>query len=403
MASVNHTAEPTLSQSRRSVLNITTRCRKVHDMFLAFREMRRAKVRFSLLIVAVSLLMFLILFQQALQNSLISAFIGGLKSQTAPVLVYTTDAQRTAFASVISPDLERRIAGVSGIAAHARIGISSFTVTSNRVESSATLFGFENQRLGGPGTLSAGRLPAVAGEAVGSSADFVIGQQVEVVSTGDADSVGFTVVGLAEDAQLLVTPTLFVDYAAYESAVKAANPDARAVLPNLVAVRPTAGLSATELATRINTASADADALTKSEAAAQTPGVAQVRQSFQIIFALYGLVVPLITGLFFLIITLQKAGSLTLLRAIGARSGVLIRSLLVQVGVVIGGGLALGVALFAPLSQATLGTLTLSFDVGAVAFWSGLLLGLGLLSALVAARRVLAIDPIEATMSGSSR
>ena len=36
------------------------------------------------------------------------------------------------------------------------------------------------------------------------------------------------------------------------------------------------------------------------------------------IFLLYGLVVPLVTGLFFLIITVQKAGSLTLLRAIGA-------------------------------------------------------------------------------------
>jgi putative ABC transport system permease protein len=372
-------------------------------MFLAFREMRRAKVRFALLIVAVSLLMFLILFQQALQNSLISAFIGGLNQQTAPVLVYTTDSQRTAFGSVISPDLERTIAGVSGVAAHGRIGISSFTVTSDRVESSATLLGFENQQLGGPGTLSAGRLPTAAGEAVGSSTDFVIGQEVEVVPTADASGVVLTVVGLADNAQLLVTSTLFVDYAAYELAVKAANPDARLVLPNLVAVRPTAGLSDTELTTRINNASADADALTKSEAAAQTPGVAQVRQSFQIIFALYGLVVPLITGLFFLIITLQKAASLTLLRAIGARSGVLIRSLLVQVGVVIGGGLALGVALYAPLSQATLGILTLSFDVRAVAFWSGLLLGLGLLSALVAARRVLAIDPIEATTSGAVR
>jgi putative ABC transport system permease protein len=67
------------------------------------------------------------------------------------------------------------------------------------------------------------------------------------------------------------------------------------------------------------------------------------------------------------------------------------------------GGLALGVALYAPLSQLTLGSIALRFDGGAVAFWVVLLLVLGLLSAVVAARRVLRIDPIEATTGGGAR
>ena len=75
-------------------------------------------------------------------------------------------------------------------------------------------------------------------------------------------------------------------------------------------------------------------ALTRAEAAEKAPGVAEVRSSFQVIFLLFGLVVPLTTGLFFLIVTLQKARSLTLLRAIGARRGVLVRSLLLQVALV---------------------------------------------------------------------
>jgi putative ABC transport system permease protein len=122
-----------------------------------------------------------------------------------------------------------------------------------------------------------------------------------------------------------------------------------------------------------------------------------------VIFLLFGLVVPLVTGLFFLIITLQKSASLTLLRAVGARSGLLVRSLMVQVVLVIGGGLAIGIALYTPLSQAQLGEIKLSFDVGAVVLWSVLLMGLGLLSAIVAARRVLKIDPIEATTGEGGR
>ena len=43
------------------------------------------------------------------------------------------------------------------------------------------------------------------------------------------------------------------------------------------------------------------------------------------------------------------------------------------------------------------GGLALQFETTAVVFWSVLLLSLGVLSSLVAARRVLRIDPIEAT------
>ncbi len=147
----------------------------------------------------------------------------------------------------------------------------------------------------------------------------------------------------------------------------------------------------------------DAEALTRADAADKTPGVAQVRQSFQVIFLLYALVVPLVTGLFFLIITLQKAGSLTLLRAIGARSGLLARALLVQVLVVLGLGLGLGIALYVPLSQSQIGGLALRFDPRVVLTWSALLIGLGLVSALVSLRQVLRIDPLEATTGGGVR
>jgi putative ABC transport system permease protein len=114
-------------------------------------------------------------------------------------------------------------------------------------------------------------------------------------------------------------------------------------------------------------------------------------------------VVPLVTGLFFLIITFQKSRSLTLLRAIGAPAAALVRALLMQVVIVVGAGALIGALLYLPLSQGSLGTVALSFDTGTVALWAGLLLGLGLLSALVAARRVLAIDPLEATAGGGAR
>jgi putative ABC transport system permease protein len=371
-------------------------------MFLAFREIRRAKVRFTLLIAAVGLLVFLILAQQALQNGLLTSFVGGIERQSAPVLVYSVDGQRTLQGSIVPPDLQATVESVEGVEASGRIGQGTFTATigdAGEDEIDAAVVGYDDPDLGAPETLAAGRLPETPTEAVGSAADFAIGDSVLIVPT-DQEPITFEVVGVADDVQLQVTPTLYVPWDGYEAAVRSANPDATAVLPNAMGVSPVDGLSDAAVADRINDASDDADALPRQVAADEAPGVAQVRQSFQVIFLLYGLVVPLVTGLFFLIITFQKSAALTLLRAIGARSSSLVRSLLVQVVIVVGGGLALGTLLFVPLSQASLGGLTLRFEPAAVAFWWVALLVLGLISALFAARRVLRIDPIEATVGG---
>ncbi len=351
---------------------------------------------------AVALLVFLILTQQALQSGLITSFVGAIKRQSAPVLVYSVDGQRTLQGSVITPSLEDAITAVPGVADAGRIGQGTFTVVVNGGDQSdAALIGYEKPELGGPDRLSAGRMPSAAGEAAGSSTDFALGDRVRVAGADGGPEL--RVVGLADDAQIQVTPTLFVSWSDYVAASKAANPDATTVLASVVGVRPAEGVSAEALTARINEASAQADALTRQQAAAKAPGVAEVRQSFNVIFLLFVLVVPLVTGLFFLIITFQKARALTLLRAIGAPAGVLIRSLLVQVVIVIGGGIVVGTLLYAPLSQARLGKLALRFDPGAVVLWAALLLVLGLVSAVAAARRVLAIDPVEATTGGGAR
>ena len=266
-----------------------------------------------------------------------------------------------------------------------------------------TVLGYEDQRLGAPSELSDGRYPESSGEAVGSSNDadagFGLGDTI-VVQPGGFE---ITIVGLADDVQLNAGPTLFVAYADYVAAVKAVNPDAGEPLPNVLAVAPADGVTGDEVVANINARSTDLDALTKGDAADETPGVAQVRQSFQVIFLLYGLVIPCVTGLFFLIITFQKSGALTLLRAIGAPAKRLVGSLLVQAVIIVTVGYAIGLALYTPLSQRRLGGIQLRFETTAVVVWAVLLLVLGIGSSLIAARRVLKIDPIEATTGGANR
>lgn len=362
--------------------------------------MRRAKLRFGLLTGAVGLLVYLILFQQALSSGLVNQFIGALKNQSSDVLVYNAQARKNLEGSIILPDQVAAVAGVPGVERAEPLGEDTFTVVAGGSEQDAVVFGYV---LGGPGaptTVVEGRLPEGDFEAVASSRNvddgFGLGSTVTVATPDGVGPVEFTVVGLAEEINYSVAPVLFTDYTSYEAAKRAVNPDATAVLPTVVAVQVGSGSTADDVASAITQAVAGTEALTRQQAVDGSPGVSSVRQSFSVILLLFYLVVPLVTGLFFLIVTFQKANSLTLLRAIGSPAGVLVRALLTQVVLVVIGGGVIATALFA-LSAGATNSLGVRPEPGPIIVSVALVLALALLTSLAAVRRVLRIDPIAAT------
>ena len=373
-------------------------------MYLALKEMRRAKVRFGLLTGAVALLILLILFLQALLTGLVNQFIGAIENQDTDVLVYNAQARKNLEGSVILAGQLDAVRAVSGVAAAQPLGEGTFTVTANETEQDAVIFGYTLGGPGAPSTLVEGRLPAGGGEAVASSRNvadgFGIGDQVQVLPGPGSDApITFTVVGLAEEINYSVSPVMFTDFASFESAKRTVNPDATEVLPSALAVRVAEGSKPAVVATAINDAVDGVQALTREQAVDGSPGVASVQQSFVVILLLFYLVVPLVTGLFFLIVTFQKAGALTLLRAIGVPSAPLVRSLLGQVCIVVLGGALVATAIFALIASGSGGSSSLSISADPVTITATTLgiLALALLTSLGAARRVLRIDPIAAT------
>ena len=368
-------------------------------MRFALGEIRRAKLRFALLVGAVALLIFLILFQQTLAGSLLGQFTGGLEHQSASVLVYSADARRSVDASRVLPQQVVAVAQVDGVAASWPIGEGSFSAkVDDGTLVDTTIFGYE---LGGPGaptTVSDGRLPERDGEAVASAQDatkgYDIGAQLTIVP-GDTP---LTIVGLARDAEFNVQPTLFLSYATYEGLVRSTNPDARGVLPNLVGVETTSGADPATVATAITAQVQGVEALDRDTAVASLPGVSSIQQSFGIILGLAFVVVILLTGFFFLIITVQKTASLTLLRAVGASGGFLLGGLLAQVLIVIGIALAIAIPLtvFAVKGVGG-GGFTATVEPSTIVTTSIAIVVLGIVASIGAMRRVAKIDPAAAT------
>ena len=374
---------------------------RTNRVSLAGAEMRRGRVRFGLLSAAVGLLVFLILFQQALLGALVTDFVGALRHQSAEVLVFGAEARRNVEGSVVPAEALAAVSAVEGVAGAGPLGEGTFTVRAGGRLADAVLFGY---RLGGPGaptTLSAGRLPQADGEAVASRGDagkgFRIGGRVRVEPGGPAISI----VGLADRARYSVAPTLFVSFTTFEAAARARNPDAGAVRPSLVAVEPAPGVVPAALARRIDAAVDGVETLTRRQAVDASPGVSAVRSSFAIVLALAYAVVGLVTGFFFLILTVQKTASLTLLRALGAPARLLVRSLLIQVVVVVGGGVLVATALLALAGWIGGSGVSVEVSVPVVAATGSGVLVLGGLSALSAVRRILRLDPMAAAAGGT--
>lgn len=371
-------------------------------VLLALREIARNKLRFGLLSLAVGLLVFLIVFQQGLLRGLITSFIGAVENQDSPVLVFNDQARQNVEGSFLRPDQLQLLATVAGVEAVGPIGQSVFTADAGEERQDAVLFGYELGGLGEPLTLTDGRLPAADNEAVASRSDadkgFDIGDEIQLLGADGAPGPTITVVGKGKDLNWSVAPTLFVSYDTFESAQRAVNPSAETVFASLAAVRPADGVDIDELTDLIDSSVPGVEALTNDEAASQNPGVQGVQSSFTIVLGLAFVVVVLVVGFFFLILTVQKAKPLTLMRAIGAPSGYLVRNLVVQILVVMTAGIAIGVGLALLLTAASpSGEVPISLAARSIVTTVVGLFVLALIGGFVAIRRVLRIDPIRAT------
>ncbi|MCJ7439195.1 MAG: FtsX-like permease family protein [Acidimicrobiia bacterium] len=369
-------------------------------MRLALREMRRAKVRFGMLMGAVGLLVFLILFQQTLLTTLLNFFSGALENQSAQVVVYNEEARKNLEGSVVTPEQVAQTAGVRGVARAEPLGQGSFTVRTSEETLDASIFGYV---LGGPGAptrLEAGRLPRGAGEGVASDTDagrgLAIGDRVQVL--GPDGNTPIRIVGLASESRFSVDPSIFVSYRTFEATTRTKNPDAALITPSVVAVTAASGVDPEVLASRITRQVPGVEALDRATAVVSLPGVSGVTTSFNIILTLAFIVVTLVIGIFFVILTVQKANALTLLRAIGAGTGYLTRALLVQVFAVVIGGVAIGAALLALAALGSSPDFPISFDLGTVLTRGALVAVLAVIASLAAIRRVLRLDPVEATV-----
>jgi putative ABC transport system permease protein len=362
---------------------------------LGLRDMQRAKLKFGLLGGALALLVFLLLFLNTLSTTLLGFFTGAVKHNTAQVLVYNAAARRNLQASRLPPGTVERVRAAPGVGAAGPIGNTTLTADVGKGLTDLSLFGWQPGLPGGPARLSGGVVPQ-AGEALVDKADqpngFKIGATITIEPTGKS----LRIVGYTTDSRFNVGPTAYTPIDTYRDIVRASNPNAPYVPDNLVGVDAAAGTSVAAVTRAINASDPGLEALSRATAVASIPGARSVSQSFNLIVGITFVIVVVVTGFFFMILTVQKLRIFTALRAVGATTGYLASSLVAQVVIMVLLGVAGATGLLGVAAVNSSPAFPLRVDPRLVVTATLAVLASCLVASLVSVRRIARLDPVEA-------
>lgn len=363
-------------------------------MFVALRDIRFAKGRFTLMGAVVALLTGLVLVLYGLTGGLASdssSALAGLPARAVvfggPAVSFTDSAidpgQRAAWQAAAAA----RPLGVSmtrlgtGGEAAGKVGEAAGGKAGGEV-SSVSLVGVDPKLMPPP---ISGRLPDPGQVAVGAKL-----ATAHHLHPGDRISVGpavLTVSGITPDRSWGHSPTVWTDEPTWERLGGATQPSA------LVLAGP-ADTRALDAAQRTKTVSLGA-ARSGIDGYAAEQGTLTLIQGF--LFAISALV----AGAFFTVWTVQRKPDIAVLKALGASSGYLVRDALGQALVLLLAGGALGAvtgAVWGTVLRAS-GT-PFALDTATVAVPLAAMVGLGLAGAALAVRRIVSVDPLTALGAG---
>ncbi|MBO4207486.1 FtsX-like permease family protein [Micromonospora echinofusca] len=369
-------------------------------MFLALRELRFARSRFTLMGSVVALIAVLMVLLSGLSSGLVNDGVSGL--QRLPVTAFAFDAGTkldSAFSrSVVDADQVARWREQPGVQDAAPFGTMLVNTRSNRgVPIDLALFGVEPGSFLTPTAAEGSGLGAPDGLVVSRTA-LDAGLRIGDVLTVDRIGTRLTVVGVTADQHTFGhVDVAYLPLAAWRRLHAGVGPGEelrtqQADQATAVAIR---GDGTIDLAA--GDAAAGTSAVTKETSYGASPGYTAETSTLTLIQVFLYAISALVVGAFFTVWTINRRHELAVLRAMGAARRYLLRDGLVQALVILTASIAVGVAGGAGFGGLMGGTgVPFALEAPAVTFASLLLVLLGLFGAATAIVRVAAIDPLAA-------
>ncbi|MFF1715381.1 ABC transporter permease [Streptomyces sp. NPDC058268] len=363
-------------------------------MFVAWRDLRFAKGRFALMGAVVVLITLLV--------GLLSGLTAGLAKENTSAIT-GLPADHLAFAappsgqsvSFTASQVEQRAweswADQPGVRSAEPIGISTLNATAGDRSAAVSAFGVEPDSGIAPSGIAPGEV--VLSERAAADLGVVPGDTVRLGGGGSRGEE--RVARVASDASYSHTPVVWTALDDWQGlGHRGTSMDDQATV---IALRTGGGvdLAAGDEAAGTQTKSLDG-ALTAIGSYQAENGSLQLMRGFLFVIS------ALVIGAFFTVWTIQRAGDIAVLKALGASTPYLLGDALGQAVLMLAAGTALGTGIAALVGAAISGgDVPFVLDPPTVLWPAAVMIALGALGAGLSVRRITAVDPLTAL--GSAR
>ncbi|MFA5235592.1 MAG: ABC transporter permease [Bacilli bacterium] len=346
-------------------------------MFLAWKELRHSKGKFSLIVALVALVAYLVYFLTALAYGLASSYTNGITRWGADQIVLTQDANDNIMMSIMGDD---EYASIEATVDKARLGLFPAVVSDPDAEDPEATkeevytFGIDNGSFIAP-DVTLGAYEAVADEAL-VDLGYELGDTLKIAGT----AIEWTLIGFNSKSTYQTAPIVYVNLETWQEY-------------RFGATMPVSLYSAAVIQGQV-TAADDALQVYELQDFIQTlPGYGAQVLTFSIMIGFLILIVAFVLGIFIYVLTIQKTPMFGVMKAQGISNAYIGGSVVMQTLIITAFGIFIGLALTI-VSGIFLGSVV-PFSVNPI-FFVGITLAFFLFSVtggLFSVRTVLKIDP----------
>ncbi|QMV44035.1 ABC transporter permease [Cohnella cholangitidis] len=367
-------------------------------MYLAIREMRFAKVRYSLIATIMLLVAFLVLFVTGLARGLAYDNAASIQNMDATHFIMEKESNHRFTRSQLGEPVLAQAGSIAGEKNVQPLGVKMTTVTT---EGTAHKLDVTLLAVNQEGWL----LPSVTeGTAAQSEGQVVVDDQLKDSGIGigteildQASGMKWTVSGFVSHESFSHSPAVFLNVRDWQQLQlksaewQGANGTATDIRYSAIAVKANK-----EQAKQMAAALPDAEVVTKPDAVSAIPGYKEEQGSLLMMIVFLFVISAFVLAVFFYVITIQKSSQFGILKAIGTRTSYLVRSVALQVLLLSVGSLVVSVLLVQAIEAVLPNGMPFQLDVSTLASTCGAFIGMSLIGSLLSVWKVTRIDALDA-------
>ncbi|TCM91124.1 putative ABC transport system permease protein [Paenibacillus sp. BK033] len=300
-------------------------------MYLAIREMRFAKVRYTLIATIMLLVSFLVLFVTGLAGGLAYDNAASIENMDATHFVMEKDSNHRFTRSQVGAGVLEQAKSTAGEKNAQPLGVRMATVTLEGAKLDVTLLGVEPEGWLTPSAVEGSALTeAGAGSVLVDSKLKDSGVRIGSTLVDQASGMKWTVGGFVSRESFSHSPAVFLSRQDWRQ-LQLISAGARGGMPTDTTYSAIAVKASKQQAERLAAALPGNEIVTKSEAVSAIPGYKEEQGSLMMMIVFLFVISAFVLAVFFYVITIQKSSQFGILKAIGTRAAYLAGSVALQV------------------------------------------------------------------------